>query len=640
MQCNKSQSALESALLAASKGWRVFPTTIDKKPACLAFTLIATTDPDVIRELFRKNAHKGIVGYGIHPVGYVAIDFDMVGGEASLNAAGYETPTTFTIKSGNQEKEGRYTIVYKLPPGLRLKIDELKGFKGFKDFDGIDIRSSGGQIQGPGSLHKTGGYYSIQNDCDPVPAPEWLIKLSEPENEKYVRIWTEEEALEHRKITKKVKSKSIKTTQFKNFDYDYDGFLDDNFPIKAFGQRHSVVNKAILALRRKKLDKESVIKLLTEWLLRHKDNFGITVEDAIHRMIITVENTVRREEEGIVKYTDHEVLTANLTLNSYFQKIFDQCTGLPVNPNMLGLTSTNVQSEEHEIKDAGFDVDEEKGKKVKVIKKKLKEIMWTDEEKLFFLAMLKNIQYCLVVKGEDTIKWTTDQARAIYSLVSGKEITPVSAARQRYKFISRLTEKGDELIEATHFEFLVMTSRGVRDKASEFVAPWLDMDLLKQEEKQDGDVKPGVGEEGEQGVSGVSGGEIVSSNGEGDSPESEVLEAGEGHKEEGEEDSDSDPRGQGELSCTEVQSDCDSGSSISICGGSTVQASSVSDRGSRTDSFKKKGGRELGRDEEMEYAESFLRSRVYRDADYKSGSQETEHEYDNTLLTYNLLNDG
>lgn len=51
------------------------------------------------------------------------------------------------------------------------------GNKSFRN-DGFDIRGVGGQVLAPGSRHPvTGNVYIIGKAIEPIPAPEWLLKL-------------------------------------------------------------------------------------------------------------------------------------------------------------------------------------------------------------------------------------------------------------------------------------------------------------------------------------------------------------------------------------------------------------------------------------------------------------------------------
>ena len=51
-------------------------------------------------------------------------------------------------------------------------VDQLKAM-------GFDIRGTGGQVVAPGSVHPdTGKFYTIHNEGEIAPAPQWLLDLS------------------------------------------------------------------------------------------------------------------------------------------------------------------------------------------------------------------------------------------------------------------------------------------------------------------------------------------------------------------------------------------------------------------------------------------------------------------------------
>ena len=81
---------------------------------------------------------------------------------------GWEVPETFTVKTG----KGKH-YYYQYPSD-----GNKYGNCGKKETLGFDIRGIGGYVVAPGSIHdETGVEYKIINDCDPVPAPEWLKSL-------------------------------------------------------------------------------------------------------------------------------------------------------------------------------------------------------------------------------------------------------------------------------------------------------------------------------------------------------------------------------------------------------------------------------------------------------------------------------
>ena len=81
-------------------------------------------------------------------------------------------PETYRFRTGG----GGLHLVYKAPEdhtiGNRANIAP-----------GVDIRGTGGQIVGPGSIHPSGGRYTIEigpDDVDLAAVPPWLVELILP----------------------------------------------------------------------------------------------------------------------------------------------------------------------------------------------------------------------------------------------------------------------------------------------------------------------------------------------------------------------------------------------------------------------------------------------------------------------------
>lgn len=133
----------------------------------------ATTLPDQIREWWERwnNANIGI------PCGknYIAVlDIDpRHGGDkslAKLQERHGKLPDTFTVKTGG---DGLHYYFSRFA-GEKLKsVSNALG----TEYPGIDLKSDGGYVVGPGSLHLSGNRYEIINDVPLVDIPEWLEKL-------------------------------------------------------------------------------------------------------------------------------------------------------------------------------------------------------------------------------------------------------------------------------------------------------------------------------------------------------------------------------------------------------------------------------------------------------------------------------
>lgn len=131
----------------------------------------ASRDPAIIREWWRRwpDANVGIVTGP--ESGILVLDVDGKQGEESLielGRRGFHLPDTHTVRTG-----GGGQHLYFLWPE-RTNVRNSAG----KIAPGLDIRSQGGYVVAPPSLHASGARYEINESAmPPVPCPEWLLSL-------------------------------------------------------------------------------------------------------------------------------------------------------------------------------------------------------------------------------------------------------------------------------------------------------------------------------------------------------------------------------------------------------------------------------------------------------------------------------
>lgn len=174
MASKTTNHILEAALHLASLGYRVFPVNRKKQPlAGSNGCKDATTDEQQIRKWFTRDMGWQLaVATGID---LFVLDLDCKNGHdgiASLHTleAKYEElpygPRVIT-PSGGQHWWFRYDPLL----DLRCSVGVLG--------DGIDVRAEGGYVVVPTSVIESGAYrWAVDlDDCDPPPAPQWLIDL-------------------------------------------------------------------------------------------------------------------------------------------------------------------------------------------------------------------------------------------------------------------------------------------------------------------------------------------------------------------------------------------------------------------------------------------------------------------------------
>lgn len=166
-------STLDSALSLAARGFHVFPCKRNGKlPVIDDYPNRATTDPGRIRELWGKRDYN--VGISTTRFGadqaLVVVDVDTKKGKhgdqslLELELSGLDIPLTLE----HETPSGGRHLIYVCEQALRQGTDTLG--------NGLDIRSRGGYIVGPGSAIDGKLYQQINGHGVLAPAPEWLVQ--------------------------------------------------------------------------------------------------------------------------------------------------------------------------------------------------------------------------------------------------------------------------------------------------------------------------------------------------------------------------------------------------------------------------------------------------------------------------------
>lgn len=177
--------AVNPAVLAAERGWAVFPCRPgDKRPAVQDWENRACADPARVARYWPSPRHN--YGIACGPSGLVVIDLDVKGDLPSewqlpgindgrdvfyqvCEWAGMDWPATWTVFTPS----AGIHLYFRAPDGFRNKAGNTPLGPM------IDIRAQGGYVVGPGSV--TGdGEYVLTDDQDPVPLPPWIARLLAP----------------------------------------------------------------------------------------------------------------------------------------------------------------------------------------------------------------------------------------------------------------------------------------------------------------------------------------------------------------------------------------------------------------------------------------------------------------------------
>jgi hypothetical protein len=183
---------VDIALAIAATGLPVFPCTPNGAPAISKQRggngfKDAVTEPDAVRALFARAPPLGLVGV---PTGTITdrlvLDIDpRHGGDQWEHAHRDRLPDTLI----HQTKSGGRHYVFRDAPGVRISAGQV--------WPGVDVRSSGGYAIWPPSQG-----YSVINEADPAPVPEWLLELirKAPEPERPAIVQSDPTAISDRRV--------------------------------------------------------------------------------------------------------------------------------------------------------------------------------------------------------------------------------------------------------------------------------------------------------------------------------------------------------------------------------------------------------------------------------------------------------
>jgi hypothetical protein len=129
----------------------------------------ATTDERTIRRWFARDPHANLAWAMGGPLHLIGVDVDpRSGGDASLcdlvEAHGDEWLETFTVRTGSLGSH----FVFRLPEGVEAHKGKLA--------PGIDLKSEGGYLVAPPSVHSSGRRYEVEKNVYIAEAPAWLVE--------------------------------------------------------------------------------------------------------------------------------------------------------------------------------------------------------------------------------------------------------------------------------------------------------------------------------------------------------------------------------------------------------------------------------------------------------------------------------
>ena len=156
---SKDTSFFEAALNLAGRNWYVFRCRPQGKEPLWGcrWPQEATTDPARIEQWWEQWPDANI-GIALGPSSLVVVDVD---DPVVFKTAGLELPRTLTARTS---RGGHFYYAAK---------SEIKGFEG----PGCDVKTSGGYVLAPPSVHPSGSRYEwVDPDAPLAPVPEWVLQ--------------------------------------------------------------------------------------------------------------------------------------------------------------------------------------------------------------------------------------------------------------------------------------------------------------------------------------------------------------------------------------------------------------------------------------------------------------------------------
>lgn len=169
---------VEAALEHAANGWAVFPLKRKgKTPVTEHGLLDASTDPDVISEMWRRSPHANIGGATGAASGRVVLDLDTYkdeGVRARIEEQFGAIPET--AMNGTASGGEHYVFEH---PGDGIAIPNTGEVNG-KFGNAACVRGDGGYVVLPGSIGADGTPYVVAHDVPLAPMPEWIDRADAP----------------------------------------------------------------------------------------------------------------------------------------------------------------------------------------------------------------------------------------------------------------------------------------------------------------------------------------------------------------------------------------------------------------------------------------------------------------------------
>lgn len=253
-------SLLDTALMYADRGWRVFPISENAKtpPLISKWQVLATDDISQIKRWWTiwPNANIGIATG--KESGIFVVDVDPKNrGDETLGALLKENnfPETLKVRTGS----GGSHIFFKCDRAIRSSNGKKLG-------QGIDLKAEGGYIVAARSVHPNGKQYVWANSMAVAKPPEWLLEL--------------------------IDSPTIK----KGVTLSDEGFIPA-------GQRNNELYRRGCSLRGKGSTSSEMVREIHR--INHHDCESPLPDDEVNNIIASVQAFINRGKKPLFRYRDH-----------------------------------------------------------------------------------------------------------------------------------------------------------------------------------------------------------------------------------------------------------------------------------------------------------------------------------------------
>jgi len=172
-----NQSLLDSALVYANRGWRVFPIVrgIKVPTRGSAGFYDSTTDPRIIQRWWRQNPQYNVaIACGLSGIAVLDLDHGFqTEDDVREFMAKFKMPQTYIVRSGRRPEWGLH--FYFAGVMKTINVDLGRGITG-------QVKSAGGYVLAPPSLHASGNLYKVVGNHPLAPLPKWIRDLKPVEN--------------------------------------------------------------------------------------------------------------------------------------------------------------------------------------------------------------------------------------------------------------------------------------------------------------------------------------------------------------------------------------------------------------------------------------------------------------------------